>query len=207
MEFYLALFALALSVDGFGAGVAYGLRGLKVPTLSVLVVSSTSAFTIGLAMLLGKFINFFVPESFTRYFGAFLLMAIGLYVYFSGGKEEKKSSIDPEVVFSVKIFGLIFQILRSPQLADRDESGVLSYKEAVLLGVALALDAFGAGIGLSLSGYPVILTMLNVGLIKFCLFYAGFIIGKLNGKVSFIKNYSRYLASLVLIFLGISRII
>ncbi|GAV23561.1 sporulation membrane protein YtaF [Carboxydothermus pertinax] len=206
MELTLLLFSLALSLDGFGAGLAYGLRGLRVPVTSVVVVSVTSAFTIGFAMLLGKFINIFIPESFTRYLGAFLLVAIGIYVFFAGGSEIKKDSTQPKVVLSFKIFGLIFQILRAPQLADRDDSGVLSYKEAILLGIALALDAFGAGIGLSLSGYPILLTMANVGLVKFCLLALGLFLGKQNGKVSFIRNNSRYLASLVLIYLGISRI-
>ena len=206
MELYLLLFSLALSLDGFGAGLAYGLRGLKVPAPSVLVVSITSALTIGFAMLLGKFVNLFIPKSFTQYLGAVLLIVIGIYVFLAGGNEEKKQSEQPAVVLRFKVFGLIFQILREPQLADRDDSGVLSYQEAVLLGFALALDAFGAGIGLSLSGYPVLLTMLNVGAVKYLLLTGGIYVGKQNGKVAFIRNNARYLASLVLIFLGISRI-
>ncbi|WP_081833596.1 manganese efflux pump [Geomicrobium sp. JCM 19055] len=51
---------------------------------------------------------------------------------------------------------MVIQILKKPTAADVDNSGTISVKEAVLLGVALSLDAFGAGFGASMLGYSVV---------------------------------------------------
>ena len=45
----------------------------------------------------------------------------------------------------------MIQILRKPTVADFDKSGTISAGEA-LLGIALSVDSFGAGIGASLLG-------------------------------------------------------
>ena len=46
----------------------------------------------------------------------------------------------------------MIQILRKPTVADFDKSGTISAGEALLLGIALSVDSFGAGIGASLLG-------------------------------------------------------
>lgn len=40
--FSLLLLAFALSLDGFGVGITYGLRKMKIPLLSVLIISLCS---------------------------------------------------------------------------------------------------------------------------------------------------------------------
>jgi len=48
--------------------------------------------------------------------------------------------------------GIIVQILKEPLAADQDASGNIELGESVLLGIALGLDAFGVGLGMSMTG-------------------------------------------------------
>ena len=72
-------------------------------------------------------------------------------IFRSERKEEPKQE---EKVWKLEIasLGLVIQILRKPTVADFDKSGTISAGEALLLGIALSVDSFGAGIGASLLG-------------------------------------------------------
>ncbi len=86
---------------------------------------------------------------------------------------------------SGKGFTIVHSVMREPALADFDRSGTISGKEAVILGVALALDAFAAGFGAAMMGFAPGFTSLTVGITKFFLLTAGLFLG---------KKYSRHLA-------------
>ena len=60
---------------------------------------------------------------------------------------EKEEPKQEEKVWKLEIasLGLVIQILRKPTVADFDKSGTISAGEA-LLGIALSVDSFGAGI-------------------------------------------------------------
>ncbi|MDI5788515.1 hypothetical protein PO124_09275 [Bacillus licheniformis] len=54
----------------------------------------------------------------------------------------------------MKSLGIVIHILRKPTSADIDKSGIITGIEAFLLGFALSIDAFGAGIGAAALGFP-----------------------------------------------------
>ena len=49
--------------------------------------------------------------------------------------------------WEIRSLGVVIHILKKPTRADFDRSGIITGLEALFLGVALSLDAFGAGIG------------------------------------------------------------
>lgn len=176
--------ALAVSLDGFGVGVTYGLRRIRIPFVSVLIIACCSGFIIWLSMGAGEWLRGYVSEFAAKAIGAAILICIGCWALIQlrrsrglrgedsdeGSSEDARSLASENGVESMrrpaatilsvelKRLGLVIQILRSPQEADVDRSGIISPSEAVMLGVALSLDALGAGLGAALLGLPSLTT-------------------------------------------------
>jgi putative Mn2+ efflux pump MntP len=187
----LLVLAFAVSLDGFGVGVTYGLRRIRIPLLSVLIIACCSGLIIYLSMQVGGWLTGFLSEFVARLIGACVLILIGGWalLQLKRGKQNDEASEAAEaaiqgnaetaageskshagemasaalvVMVELKRLGLVIQILRTPQAADVDKSGTISASEAIMLGVALSLDAFGAGLGAALIGLPSLLTSLII---------------------------------------------
>ena len=154
----LTLLVLAVSIDGFSAGLSFGLRRLVIPVHSLLIISFLSFLSAASSMLLGSRIAFFIPASLLDTAGGMMLIILGLYIAVTalkqrhGGVMPEEEGVDPKKNGGLYILAFIS---RSPHRADLDRSGKLSAKEAVVLGLVLSADVFGAGIGASLIGLPV----------------------------------------------------
>jgi putative sporulation protein YtaF len=212
----LLVLALAVSLDGFGVGVSYGLRKIKIPLLSILIITSCSALVILLATLFGEWISEFVRPEFSNQIGAWILIAIGCWaIYnFSQNKETKRPETAPSeqhqaphkvINIEIKILGLVIQILKTPTAADVDRSGTISGSEAAVLGLALSLDAFGAGIGAAFMGYPPKITALLVSVLSTVFIILGLRIGFLYSDTDWVKKIS-FLPGVILILFGIFKI-
>jgi len=189
----LLVLAFAVSLDGFGVGVTYGLRRIRIPLLSVFIIACCSGFIIWLSMQVGGLLTGFLSEFAARLIGACILIIIGCWALFQlkRGRQNDEVSDHTEantnnseaasvtqnreippigeiastalvVMVELKRLGLVIQILRTPQSADVDKSGIISASEAVMLGVALSIDAFGAGLGAAMIGLPSLITALTI---------------------------------------------
>lgn len=88
----LMLLAFAVSLDGFGVGVMYGLRKIRIPPMSIAIISFCSGFIIYMSMQVGVLMSQLIDPAVARYVGAFILMGIGvwaIYQMFSDKKEEE----------------------------------------------------------------------------------------------------------------------
>lgn len=74
--------------------------------------------------------------------------------------------------------GFVIQILRTPSAADMDRSGNISPAEAALLGIALSLDAIGAGFGAALVGYGAFTTALCITAASGAFVWLGTVLGR-----------------------------
>jgi len=177
------LFALALNLDSFGAGMAYGAKKIKVPLLSLFIISLISMVAISVSMLGGEMLLAFIPVSLAHRLGGFLLLLIGLWVlhqarrgeYQTGKAPRRDNNLTGMIEIHIRPLGLAIQILREPARADLDSSGVISPREALILGAALAMDAFGAGFAVSMLGFSISISAAVVGLGHFLLTYLGII--------------------------------
>jgi putative sporulation protein YtaF len=182
----LLVLAFAVSVDGFGVGVTYGLRRIRIPLLSIVIIAICSGMVIFLSMLVGSWITGYLSPFVAKLIGSVVLVAIGTWALLQlrrSGKEdgagdgeadaEQESGTEPStlvdrshpvlvVIVELKRLGLVIQILRTPQAADVDKSGTISATEALMLGVALSFDAFGAGIGAAMVGLSPLLTPIMI---------------------------------------------
>lgn len=212
--FTMAAFALALNIDAVAAGVAYGVRGIRVPLSSILIISGMSVAAIALSMSAGGMLAGFISTDAAHRIGGLVLLAIGLWILYqslsnkkdrhgSGGKEE----LLPQTVFQVRIknMGIVIKILREPHRADLDSSGMISSGEAILLGAALAMDSLGAGFAVSLLGFNILTTAVVVGLGHIIMTYLGLYLGRMAGATSFCRHVVT-LPGCILIALGLYKI-
>jgi putative sporulation protein YtaF len=200
------LLALAVSVDGFSAGLSCGLRGLLIPFPSLLVICCSSAAAVTASMLLGGEVAGLLPVHYVTSFGGGLLIVLGTYVTMQYAAAEGRDQQAPAGAGGNGPGWMLAALVRKPEKADLDRSGVLSLKEALLLGAALAADAFGAGFGAALLGLPLPVTVLAVGATKLLLVPLGVALGRvISGGAVF--KHAALLGGAILIFLGIITIV
>jgi len=211
------IMALALSLDGFGVGMAYGLKRIRIPFGSMWIIALCTALAMGTSMLLGHLfvaeLEFISPKAL----GAGVLIAIGAYQLFQVIKVPKEEAVPVMATVAVEpdsyktlmhiklnIFGLVIQVLKTPDVADMDGSGTISAGESILLGVALAIDAFAAGMAATMTGIH-FYVIAFVALMQILMICAG---QGLTGKLpSSILDKAKFLPGIVLILIGSIKLI
>lgn len=205
MLWAIILFSCALSLDGFGVGLSYGMRKIKITLMSLVLISFSSALAVSLSMLLGKMTACFFAPSTANLVGAVILIVVGCWLFL---QNLILNMLPVEKTYSIKVntLGLVINILKEPQKADFDKSGVIDAKEAVFLGVALAMDALGAGFGAAMSGYSPLFTPLFVAGAKLIFISSGLYIGK-QFRIKYLKGEMTLLPGGIIILLGFSKLL
>ncbi len=126
--FEILILVTALSVDAFAAGFVYGVSKIKVPFLSVTIVTGISGLILAASLLAGNLVSSLLPGNVTGYFSFLLLFVLGLTKLFDRSRHDEAET------------------------ADKNKDAVLSPTEALTLGAALSIDSLAAGIG---AGIPV----------------------------------------------------
>lgn len=205
----LLLLAFAVSLDSFGVGLTYGLRKMKLPFKSLIFIASCSAISILIAMIIGNWIQLYLSPSVAETMGGLILIAIGawaLYQIYRPAKRDEKTKEDAVILnFEIEILGVVIKILRKPMVADFDNSGTITGREAFFLGVALSLDAFGAGIGAALIGFSPIFMALSVAFMGAICVTFGMKSGYLFSDSKTIQKFS-FIPGLLLIILGVWKL-
>jgi putative sporulation protein YtaF len=220
----LFLLSFAVSLDGFGVGITYGVRKIKIPLSSIFIIAACSGLIILLSMMVGVAFTGWMSPQGASIVGAVILIGIGMLAIFqfirSGEREDADPSLDnsglatvqidqlsynPVLTMELKVFGFIIQILRTPSAADRDKSGTISAGEAFFLGTALSLDAFGAGIGAALVGFPPLLTAILIAAASGFFLWSGTRVGFWVSGWRWIRQLS-VLPGVILIAMGIFKL-
>ncbi|MDQ0161100.1 sporulation membrane protein YtaF [Bacillus alveayuensis] len=204
----LFLLAFAVSLDSFSVGLTYGLRKLQIPIKSIIVIACCSSITLLAAMMIGQLLEKTLPPFITNHLGGFILICLGIWVIYQFFRSNDQRDEDAEkTLFNVEIksMGIVIQILQKPTTADMDKSGTITGIEALLLGVALSLDAFGAGIGAALLGYSPLYMAILVAFMSSSFVFVGIQTGHLFSKISFVEKFS-WMPGLLLILIGILKI-
>lgn len=212
----IGILALAVSLDGFGVGVMYGIRKIRIPFLSILIISLCSGIIILGSMYIGVTMLQFLPQSTAKMVGAIVLMGIGIWAVIQMTLQKNNDPVDdiilsekPEkriIHIEIKSLGLVIDILRKPSNADVDRSGNISASEATLLGIALSLDAFGAGIGAALIGFSPLITSLVIAISSGVFITLGLRTGFLFSSVKWVRKLS-VLPGFILILMGIFKLL
>lgn len=178
---YALFFAALLSTDSLGVGLALGTKGTKIPLCAKLVAMAVSFGFAALSCFVGLGSGALLDEKFCRISGGILLAVSGIVLFLSALKGDKKDS-------------------------DRDGSGEISVKEAVLMGVALSSDMLGAGTGFACGEKGVLLFPVFAGAFQFCFLTLGHIAGrKIKVPLWMQEKVIPYLAPVVIIILGVLK--
>jgi putative sporulation protein YtaF len=209
----LLLLACALSLDSCSVGFTYGLRKVRIPIKSIITIAICSGIILMTSMGIGHTITNFFSPIIAKRIGGFVLVCIGLWVLFqfyrshkgSNSVIEEKLELEDRVIdFEFEVLGIVVKILRKPTAADLDRSGSINGLEAMLLGFALSLDAFGAGIGASMLGFSPLLTAIVTSTASALFLLFGMKLGNVLSKTLWLQKLT-FLPGVFLILLGLMK--
>ncbi|TCS83562.1 sporulation membrane protein YtaF [Tepidibacillus fermentans] len=207
----LLILSLAVSLDSFSVGVTYGLRKVIIPIYSIMIISIASATMILLSMQLGIWIQYFLSPHVAKFTGATILIFIGLWAIIQVFRQKNEDddheiSYDIQKILTIELkkLGLMIQILKTPMKADIDRSGSISSIEAIFLGLALSLDAFGAGLGASLIGFKPLITAITIAGMSGLFILIGIKIGFWFSEIRWLKKFT-LIPGIILILMGFYR--
>lgn len=194
----LLFIVFAVSLDGFTVGITYGLRKISITLLTLTIIVTCSGLIVFCSMIAGNFLRQFISPTYASYSGGVILICLGLFLLFSLIRAKLNSKKLKEKSYA--------SFIDNPTIVDADQSGTLSLNEAFVLGVALALDAFGAGFAAAMLGFPVMLTTVAVAFASGLLVFSGFKLGHFLAHISWINNLT-YIPPLLLIGIGLTSFI
>ncbi|WP_368235681.1 sporulation membrane protein YtaF [Clostridium perfringens] len=193
----ILLFVVAASLDILVVSLAYGLKDIKINFSSTLVIASISALGTFISMILGKFLVDLISVKLGDIIGGLVLLALGFYSIYSYFKEKKILTSHNSENNSSPTF-----ILENPEVADKDKSGNIDFKESLALSLALALNNFGLGIGASISGLNIAFTTISTFIISLIFISLGFYLSKTIKSKNISKN-SNLIAGIIIIILSL----
>lgn len=200
------LLVIAISIDAFAVSITYGIRKIKIPLISAIIISLTGTGFLLISLFLAKVFSSFLQEGTCTALSVILLMIIGLTDLFQSTIKTylRKHKGQANVSFSAFNISFGIEIFLDETKADRDNSKTLSAKEAVMLAVALSIDSLATGFsaGLSVTNIPLQIIFCFIAGIVFCL--TGGLIGeKIQAKSRIDLSW---LSGVILIILAISKI-
>lgn len=193
----ILLFVIAASLDILVVSLAYGLKDIKINFSSTLVIASISALGTFISMILGKFLVDLIPIKLGDIIGGLVLLLLGFYSIYSYFKEKKILTSHNSENDSSPTF-----ILENPEVADKDKSGNIDFKESLALSLALALNNFGLGIGASISGLNIAFTTISTFIISLIFISLGFYLSKTIKSKNISKN-SNLISGIIIIILSL----
>ncbi|MEN6565408.1 MAG: manganese efflux pump [Veillonellales bacterium] len=209
--FYVLLLGFAVSIDGFVAGAAYGLRNIRMPLCSLSTVGMVTVICTGTAMTAAYVLGQFVDSRLAIDAGALLLMAIGLFSLFQeyvtkgvGCYKAEGEVTARKLTFHVG--RIVINIMSRPESADVDQSQRISPLEAVFLGLALGVDNMVAVFAAALMEQLPVYTPLLMGLVQI-IFIAGGFYASSHFFPAAVKRRVPYLPGILLILLGFIRLV
>jgi putative sporulation protein YtaF len=209
--FSLLLLAFALSLDSFSVGFTYGLRKMVLPLKSVFIIATCSALSLMIAVSIGHALEKILSPTLTASLGGFILIALGawvLYQFFRPEKEKDTELLEHEkliINFEIRSLGIAINILRKPMSADFDRSGTITGIEAFMLGFALSIDAFGAGIGAAMLGFSPFYLAISVAVMSSLFLLFGIKSGAFCHKFKWVQKLT-FLPGILLIIIGIWKL-
>ncbi|MDC3412613.1 sporulation membrane protein YtaF [Aquibacillus sp. 3ASR75-11] len=200
------LLAFAVSLDSFVVGFTYGLRQMYLPIRSIVIIATISSIVFFLSMFVGDFIASFLSPKVAEDIGGWVLILIGIWVIIQFFKTDNtQNDSDPILVnFEIKSLGIVIRILKKPMVADMDKSGAVTGVEAFLLGIALSMDSFGAGIGAALLGFVPLLGAVTIGITTALSLTIGLKSGKIFSYWDWLHRLT-FIPGIILIAIGVLK--
>lgn len=177
--------SILMSVDAMAVGIAYGIKNIKLPVSSKIIIGLCSLICGYISMCLGNFISLLLPEYIGKFTGSVILLVMGLWFLLQNLNSSQSLSEKTTLLkLVIKGIGITITIVRDPLVGDIDHSGSIDHKESLFIGSALSMDILGAGLGLGVANLSSIYMPLTVGICQIIFLYSGLFIGSKIGDIS-----------------------
>lgn len=204
--FYVILLSIGVSIDALAAGTAYGLRNIRVPLLSLIVIGIiTVLFTVG-AMISAQFFRDAINSTLAAGLGTALLLALGFWnimIEYLSRITNKYGKHSEKLIYSLG--EMIVDVMAQPEMADRDKSNSISCIEAISLGIALAMDNMIATFAACMLGNLPVYTPLIMAGAQMTLIIIGIQMATYCIPQN-VKNGLPYMPGVALIIIGLTRL-
>lgn len=179
--FPILLFLIAVSIDSVTAGLTYGTANVRIkPAAYALLICVPAAF-ITLSNEFGILLFSFLPKDALPIlsFVVFFLLASGkLLESLIRHLARKYPSLAKNWGLKIKQVNIIFTVYLSPEDANKEDTQVLTAKEALLLSLALSLDSILVGMAFNIVTIPLPLLFSTAAFMNYLFFSAGYGIGR-----------------------------
>lgn len=201
------LLVLALGVDALICGFSYGINKIRIPFKSLIMINFITLLLLALGIQLAGVLEVLFSPHFVYALSFLILFVLGLSKIFEGTIKGMIKRHEGRRNFSFSMFnlGFVLQVYAQYELADSDDSKVLSMKEAVPLAFALGFDGFSVGLSIGFM-------QVNIGLLLgmsfivgiACVALGGYLGRKLSTQIAFDFSIA---SGLLLILLAIWNLI
>lgn len=196
----IVFLSIAANLDNLIIGLVYGLRGIRLPFCSNLILAVLS----GLAMLIsgfcGRLIGEVIPSSICQIIGGAIVALLGMWIVFVYVRNQEKYKIFP--VQCEELGNESINLFKEPERADIDNSGDISWHEAIALGIALALNCLALGIGVGLTRLNIYAVTAVTVVTSLLAISFGIFIGKRYGSMC-LGNYATPVAGIIMFMVGL----
>ncbi len=198
--------SIAANLDNLGVGIAYGIEKIKISHGANFVIAFISFAATWLSARAGAAIGVYLRPEMARGIGAGLLMAIGLWVLvqpIASAIRSRKPVVDLQVL-GTKIYIGPSEIIAHPERADIDKSRDTSFWEAILLGIALSINAMAGGFDAGIVGISATVESVMVGIVSFITILGGHKIGRSYGAVH-LGRFATLISGTLLMLIGVHQ--
>lgn len=201
------IIAVLLSADAVAAGLSYGMKKIKIPISSKIIIGMCTMFGALLSVTLGNKIMLYVTPFTAKAVGSFIFFALGIWFLMQTLIPSDISDGGEIYSHAVKSLGITVMIVKNPEMTDINKSGTIDGREAFITGLALAADVLAAGIGLGLAGADALTLAVATGFFQVVFLSIGIYTGgkfeRLCGRYG---RISAMLPGVIMIILGIYQL-
>ena len=185
MIFKYILLALSASIDALSLGITYGIKKTKMSKTANILIFMIVFCCSTIAIIVGHFLSVLFSPTFSVLLGSSLLIMLGLYNIYKGIKKTNTF-----INFDV------------------DNSNYIDNKEAIAIGLAVAVDASCVSMGAGIIGYisfilPVFMAIFHTFFVNCGNFVAKSAVQRLNVP----SNVLSVISGVLLVLIGVWRII
>lgn len=183
--------SIAATLDSFVIGLGFGLKGVRISVISNLYISLVCFGGTAAAMLPGSYLSSVLPPGMAGGLGGLVLLGLGLWMLIGALRRRE---------------GSLHGVCTDPDRVDKNNSKRVELLESMGIGLVLALNNVGLGIGAGISGLPVLATSLLCAAASFVFTGAGCALGGriVSGRLSKILEIA---SGLLVVGLGVSSLL
>ena len=181
------LIGVVSNLDNLGVGVAFGIRGTKIDAMANLIVAGLTVAATAAAVTCGHLLSKILPSAVTGWLGPLIIIAIGIGTALPSVRTSRPPG--PSQVPS--------GAWRHPRGVDE----IISWRQAIVLGIALAANNLGTGVGAGVAGVPASPTIVSAGLLSLVALGGGSRFGSRFGRLV-LGRYAPQIAGVLLLAVG-----